>query len=139
MAESASMAENAPTAGASGSESFLGPSSAAEVVSRDTTPTPVHGRSDPGAAEPTGPLETIAITVIPGLRVLTATEVAAVLRIDRDVIITAISNGELPGNRLGSHWRVDQSALIRWLHGAYGHVSHPGPLSPTEPGTGHLQ
>ena len=60
-----------------------------------------------------------------GLRVLTATEVAAVLRVDTDVITTAISNGELPGNRVGDHWRVEQGALARWLQGAYGHVSNP--------------
>jgi excisionase family DNA binding protein len=139
MAESGGIAENAPTVGSGGPDSFPGPSSAAEVVSRDTAPTPVRGRPAPGTAESAGPLETTAIAVIPGLRVLTATEVAAVLRIDRDIIITAISNGELPGNRLAGHWRVDQGALIRWLQGAYRHVSHPGPPSPAEPGIDQVQ
>jgi excisionase family DNA binding protein len=45
--------------------------------------------------------------------------VASVLRVDADVIILAIGNGELPGNRIGNHWRVDQEALVRWLQGTY--------------------
>ena len=61
-----------------------------------------------GTAEPLGTAEA-AVTL--GLRVLTATEVAAVLRVDTDVITTAISNGELPGNRVGEHWRVEHGAL----------------------------
>ena len=68
-----------------------------------------------------------------GMRVLTATEVAAVLRVDTDVIITAISNGELPGNRVGGHWRVERGALARWLQGAYGQVSGPRSPPPAEP------
>ena len=63
---------------------------------------------------------TAEIAVAPGLQVLTAAEVASVLRVDADMIISAISNGELPGNRVGSHWRVDLGALTRWLQGRYG-------------------
>jgi excisionase family DNA binding protein len=54
------------------------------------------------------------------LRVLTAAEVASLLRVDIDTIILAIDSGELPGNRIGSHWRVDQDSLVRWLQGTYG-------------------
>jgi excisionase family DNA binding protein len=56
---------------------------------------------------------------IQGLRIFTAAEVASVLRVDVDTIVRAISDGELPGNRVGSHWRVEQSALVRWLQGTY--------------------
>ena len=66
----------------------------------------------------------ISKSTIPGLemlelRVLTAEEVASVLRVDTALIITSITNGELPGNRIGSHWRIDQEALTRWLQGSY--------------------
>jgi excisionase family DNA binding protein len=54
------------------------------------------------------------------LRVLTAAEVASVLRVDIDTIIGAISNGDLPGNRIGNQWRVDYEALVRWLQCTYG-------------------
>jgi excisionase family DNA binding protein len=64
-----------------------------------------------------------AISPPSDLMVLTAEEAASVLRVDTETIITSISNGELPGNRIGSHWRVDQGALIRWLHGAYGDLT----------------
>ena len=56
----------------------------------------------------------------PELQVLTAEEVASVLRVDTDLVITSISNGEFPGNRIGSHWLVDKGALSRWLQGPYG-------------------
>jgi excisionase family DNA binding protein len=58
--------------------------------------------------------------IMPGLLVLTAEEVASVLRVNLDLVITSISNGELPGNRIGSDWRIDQRALVQWLQGAYG-------------------
>jgi excisionase family DNA binding protein len=54
------------------------------------------------------------------LQVLTAEEVASMLRVDPSLVITSISNGELPGNRIGSQWRIDQEALMRWLRGPYG-------------------
>lgn len=54
------------------------------------------------------------------VRVLTAEEVASVLRVDTALIITSITKGELPGNRIGNHWRIDQGALTRWLQGSYG-------------------
>jgi excisionase family DNA binding protein len=71
------------------------------------------------------------------LRVLTAEEVASVLRVDTALIITSITTGELPGNRIGGHWRIDQGALTRWLQGPYAerpggddsHLSLPRPSS----------
>jgi excisionase family DNA binding protein len=57
---------------------------------------------------------------MPELLVLTAEEVALVLRVELDLVITSLSNGELPGNRIGSQWRIDQRALAQWLQGAYG-------------------
>ena len=70
----------------------------------------------------------IATSLIPSeLRVLTAEEVASVLRVDIGLVITSISNGQLPGNRLGSHWRIDQGALMRWLRGPYGDVAGKDP------------
>lgn len=53
-------------------------------------------------------------------RVLTAAEVAEVLRVDVDTVVAAIDRGELPGNRIGEHWRVQRAALLRWLSGGYG-------------------
>lgn len=70
--------------------------------------------------EPPSPTES---AVMPGMRVLTATEVASVLRVDIDAIIRAIRNGELPGNRIGEDWRVEAGALENWLQGAYGRLA----------------
>ena len=61
-------------------------------------------------------------------QILTAGEVASVLRVKKDLIVDAIKDGELPGNRIGPHWRVDQALLTRWLYGNY---EQPGP--PTGP------
>ena len=78
-------------------------------------------------------LATGEIAATLGLRVLTADEVAAVLRVDAKVVVAAISSGELPGNRVGTHWRVDQGALTRWLRGRYGTAAgSPGSAPPAE-------
>jgi excisionase family DNA binding protein len=68
------------------------------------------------AAATTYPLVALGL-IMPELLVLTAEEVASVLRVDLDLVITSISNGELPGNRIGSHWRIDQRTLMQWLQG----------------------
>jgi excisionase family DNA binding protein len=78
---------------------------------------------DPAPA-PKPPQPVVAGPALNELRVLTAEEVASTLRVGTDLIITAITKGELPGNRIGSHWRIDQGALTRWLQGSYG--EHPG-------------
>lgn len=101
-------------------------------------PAPVDADPEPAdpaeRRRPTATPQPILIEVVPtvGLQVLTAAEVASVLRVDADVIVTAISNGEFPGNRIGSQWRVDQGSLARWLQGAYRFV--PDPVSPSPSG-----
>lgn len=84
----------------------------------------------PGTARPSGVTGQTAVAmtyppiasdlIMPELLVLTAEEVAAVLRVELDLVIASISNGELPGNRIGHHWRIDQRALMQWLQGSYG-------------------
>lgn len=109
-------------------------SSEAEAVQSADAPRPVPDRPASGTAGTAQQSETAkAATVTLGLRVLTATEAAEVLRVDTDVITTAISKGELPGNQVGGHWRVEQGALARWLQGAYGQVSDPRSPSSAEP------
>jgi excisionase family DNA binding protein len=56
---------------------------------------------------------------VPELHVLTAEEAASVLRVDAELVKASISNGELPGNHIGPHWRIEHGALTRWLQGEY--------------------
>lgn len=109
------------------------PGSRAKPVPGEEALRPMPDATDSGMvgqAEQLGTAETVEAA---GMRVLTAAEVASMLRVDANVIITAISIGELPGNRVGSHWRVDQGALTRWLQGTYGSPANPGGSpSPTE-------
>jgi excisionase family DNA binding protein len=88
----------------------------------DTAGMPTTGQSEVTrqAVEVTPYPSVVSGLIMPELLVLTAEEVASVLRVDLDLVITSISNGELPGNRIGSHWRIDQRALMRWLQGPYG-------------------
>src|SRR5262249_3208591 len=102
------------------------PSSTGGSVSRDRP-----SRSAPAAqAELSAAAENATAL---GLKVFTVAEAASVLRVDVNVIVTAISSGELPGNRIGNHWRIDQDALRRWLQGRYGTIADPsGSPSSTE-------
>jgi excisionase family DNA binding protein len=67
-------------------------------------------------------------------QILTAGEVAAVLRVRKDLIVDAIEGGELPGNRIGPHWRVDQALLTRWLYGNYDQPGSPTGQDASRPG-----
>lgn len=51
--------------------------------------------------------------------VLTADEVAHLLRLPAAHIAHALKNGELPGNCVDGQWRVLQSSLLRWLDGEW--------------------
>lgn len=68
----------------------------------------------------TSVISTVTGSAISELHVLTAEEVALMLRVETELVITSISNGKFPGNQIGSHWLVDQGALARWLQGRYG-------------------
>jgi excisionase family DNA binding protein len=90
----------------------------------------VAGPSSSPAGLPTGHgPQTPAAVAVGGsqLQVLTAEEVASVLRVDIGQVISSIAKGELPGNRLGGHWRVDHGALVRWLQGPYGDLAGHDP------------
>jgi excisionase family DNA binding protein len=87
---------------------------------------PTAGDED-GAAEGTEQASTpfpVATPVVPGspipeLRVLTAEQAASLLGVEAEVVKASISSGEFPGNRIGTHWLVEQGALARWLQGTY--------------------
>lgn len=109
----------------------------APATSSQTAPLPSEteegtaGKPASGTAGQTAQLATTETPAVLELRILTAAEVASMLRVDTGVITKAISDGEFPGNRIGSDWRVDQGALTRWLQGKYrdpaGLPSSPSP------------
>jgi excisionase family DNA binding protein len=49
--------------------------------------------------------------------VLTAAETAGLLRLDEPAVVAAAEAGELPGRRVGGHWRFSRAALLAWLAG----------------------
>lgn len=95
------------------------------ATAMDTAAVPASRNSDL-ASEPK-PHPPIAGLITSELRTLTAEEAASVLRVDTGLVITSISNGELPGNRIGSQWRIDLGALVRWLQGPYGNLADKDP------------
>ena len=57
--------------------------------------------------------------------VLTADELAALLRIDRKSAYAALARGEIPGaRRIGRTIRVSRDAVLNWLADGQGRVSH---------------
>jgi excisionase family DNA binding protein len=53
----------------------------------------------------------------PDFDLLTAREVAAILRVGRDVLYEMIRNGEAPGGfKLGRAWRFRRSVIDKYIH-----------------------
>lgn len=95
------------------------------ATSSQTAPLPSEteegtaGEPASDTASQMGELATADTAAVRELQILTAAEVASMLRVDTGVITKAINDGEFPGNRIGSHWRVDRGALMNWLQGKY--------------------
>jgi excisionase family DNA binding protein len=107
--------------------------SASHSPSLTSEPRPMPDATVSETADQAKQLSAAEAVAQPELRVLTAAEVASMLRVDANVVIAAISAGELPGNRVGDHWRVGQGALTRWLRGTYrSHADPPGSSSPMD-------
>lgn len=53
------------------------------------------------------------------IRCLTASEVAAALRLTVPTVVAAIRAGRLPGNQLDGEWRCNESSVRRWLDGTW--------------------
>lgn len=53
------------------------------------------------------------------LLVRTSGEIAALLRIDENIVIEAMREGHLPGNQLRGEWRCSEASLRRWLDGRW--------------------
>jgi excisionase family DNA binding protein len=49
--------------------------------------------------------------------VLTLGEAAGLLRLEEIVVREAAARDELPGRRIGEHWRFSREALLAWLAG----------------------
>lgn len=47
--------------------------------------------------------------------VLTLEEAATYLRVDVSAVLAELDAGRIPGNRIGSHWRIRSAALVAWL------------------------
>jgi excisionase family DNA binding protein len=59
-----------------------------------------------------------AFTPAPRPDVLTPAQAAELLQVAEDEVIALAAAGELPGRRIGEHWRFSRPALIEWLSGA---------------------
>lgn len=101
-----------------------GPS--AESPTHSTSPAPFPSPIAPALIPQPGEPTVAELAKTLGLHVLTDAEVASVLRVDARAIGKAISDGKLPGNRIGDDWRVELGALRRWLQGRY---PAPGAIS----------
>jgi excisionase family DNA binding protein len=49
------------------------------------------------------------------LEVLTAAEVAGLLRTDDEAVEKMAESGELPGRKIGDEWRFARAAILAWL------------------------
>ena len=59
-----------------------------------------------------------AFTPNPRPDVLTPDQAAELLQVTAEEVVALAEAGELPGRRIGEHWRFSRPALIEWLAGA---------------------
>ena len=50
--------------------------------------------------------------------VLTAEQLAELLQVDAKTVRSLAARGELPGRKLGRHWRFSRRAVLDWLGGS---------------------
>jgi excisionase family DNA binding protein len=50
-----------------------------------------------------------------GPEVLTTEQLAALLQVDEDTVRKLAAAGELPGRKIGAHWRFSRRAVLDWL------------------------
>ncbi|WP_250035209.1 hypothetical protein [Paractinoplanes maris] len=83
------------------------------------------------APSPASPPSPAAAGVLPV--VLTPENAATLLQVQSDEVVTAIQKQQIPGNRIGEHYRMRTESLLTWLDGPYRPQDHPpdGP-GPTE-------
>jgi excisionase family DNA binding protein len=49
--------------------------------------------------------------------VLTADQLADLLQVDARTVRSLAARGELPGRKIGRHWRFSRRAVLDWLGG----------------------
>ena len=47
--------------------------------------------------------------------VLTIEQLAELLQVDQKTVRSLATNGDLPGRKLGRHWRFSRQAVLDWL------------------------
>ena len=57
---------------------------------------------------------------------LTPAQAAELLQIDEQLVLELAESGELPGRRLGTHWRFSRTAVLDWLGTAGGEATPEG-------------
>ncbi len=53
--------------------------------------------------------------MVKDLKLLTAAEIANILRMNRQVILRKLQSGEIEGYKLGKDWRVEEGKFREWL------------------------
>jgi excisionase family DNA binding protein len=48
-------------------------------------------------------------------KVLTIEELAAYLKISKSTLYKLVQNGEIPGQKVGKHWRFRRDIIDRWM------------------------
>lgn len=58
---------------------------------------------------------------------LTAKEVAALLRVSSQTLYKMLEQGEIPAVKIGSQWRFDREKIRNWLEGRADESNDPKP------------
>jgi excisionase family DNA binding protein len=101
------------------------PAAAAPPTPATPAPAPVSGPSQTPIATVPAPVASTPPYTGGFPMVLTPENAANLLQVQSDDVVTAIRQQQIPGNRIGAHYRLRADSLLRWLDGPYRPQDHP--------------
>ena len=107
------------------SEAQAGPAPAPAPAVSAPAPAASAAATAPAPASPAAPTASSAPYTADFPTVLTPENAAKLLQVRSDDVITAIQRQQIPGNRIGAHYRLRADSLLSWLDGPYRPQDHP--------------
>jgi len=58
--------------------------------------------------------------------ILNVEQLAVLLAVPKSTVYTLVRDGQIPGHKVGRHWRFSRAAVLRWMEESSPHVDESG-------------